>query len=256
MDEELDEGRDGGKDGGKLARRGHANIYSADAEREKRRWKFVARLGLSLVAADAFIRWCHLNPGQPYDESPWTRENVLSLSRAFLGCAAETFAFHLGITFSCYFAVKVLNAVDELRQRKPSDVRREFRCSLVPLTLFYSSLTKLFLLFLLTIWQPSAAGPVEHYEIGLPEVLRSSDAARRVFHALDDDNVDREWVVRNVLGGMSAGFGLRVILDANPFATTSAILVGWAAKTAVARTVSGWMGDERAGEAWLAYSIP
>lgn len=25
----------------------------------------------------------------------------------------------------------------------------------------------------------------------------------------DDDKLDREWVVRNVLGGMSAGFGLR-----------------------------------------------
>lgn len=26
---------------------------------------------------------------------------------------------------------------------------------------------------------------------------------------LDDDKLDREWVVRNVLGGMAAGFGLR-----------------------------------------------
>lgn len=26
---------------------------------------------------------------------------------------------------------------------------------------------------------------------------------------LDDDKLDREWIVRNVLGGMAAGFGLR-----------------------------------------------
>lgn len=26
---------------------------------------------------------------------------------------------------------------------------------------------------------------------------------------LDDEKLDREWIVRNVLGGMSAGFGLR-----------------------------------------------
>lgn len=26
---------------------------------------------------------------------------------------------------------------------------------------------------------------------------------------LDEDKLDREWVVRNVLGGMAAGFGLR-----------------------------------------------
>lgn len=26
---------------------------------------------------------------------------------------------------------------------------------------------------------------------------------------LDDEKLDREWIVRNVLGGMAAGFGLR-----------------------------------------------
>lgn len=26
---------------------------------------------------------------------------------------------------------------------------------------------------------------------------------------LDEDRLDREWIVRNVLGGMAAGFGLR-----------------------------------------------
>ncbi|KAL1680267.1 Arv1-like family-domain-containing protein [Schizophyllum commune] len=225
-----------------------------DAEREKKRWKFVARLGLPLIAADAFIRWCHLNPGQPYDESPWTQNNIRSLLRAFLGCAAETVAFHLGVTLSCYVAVRILKAYDAFRQRAPSDVRQEFRCSLVPLTLFYSSLTKLFLLFMLTIWKPSPAGPASDYAIGLPEVLHSNDGARQIFHLLDDDRIDREWVVRNVLGGMSAGFGLRVILDANPFVTTVVILIGWAVKTAMARYVSAWMGE--ASEAWLAYSIP
>ncbi|KAL1730000.1 Arv1-domain-containing protein [Schizophyllum commune] len=226
-----------------------------DVEREKvRRWKFVTRLGLPLVAADAFIRWCHLNPGQPYDESPWAQENIRSLTRAFLGCAAETVAFHLGVALSCYIAVRALKAYDAFCQRVPSDVRQEFRCSLVPLTLFYSSLTKLFLLFMLTIWKPSPAGPASDYAIGLPDVLRSNDGARQIFHLLDDDRIDREWVVRNVLGGMSAGFGLRVILDANPFVTTVVILIGWAVKTAMAQYVSAWMGE--ASEAWLAYSIP
>jgi lipid intermediate transporter len=96
---------------------------------------------------------------------------------------------------------------------------------------------------------------------------------------MDDDKLDREWIVRNVLGGMSAGFGLRgafastfpymatwlfkisslvvVILDWHPAFTTIIILAGWVAKTLVASLVSGWVGgDEQAGEAWLAYSIP
>lgn len=91
---------------------------------------------------------------------------------------------------------------------------------------------------------------------------------------LDEDKLDREWVVRNILGGMAAGFGLRgeylsmstsmgrliniaVILDCHPIFTTLIILVGWAVKTAVARLVSEWVGgDEKTWEAWLAYSIP
>jgi hypothetical protein len=73
---------------------------------------------------------------------------------------------------------------------------------------------------------------------------------------------------------MSAGFGLRgmqenhpascfwqdldtVILDIHPFFTTLIILSGWFAKNAMATFVSGWVGgNARAGEAWLAYSIP
>jgi hypothetical protein len=30
-----------------------------------------------------------------------------------------------------------------------------------------------------------------------------------IFEILDDDKLDREWIIRNILGGMSAGFGLR-----------------------------------------------
>ncbi|SJK99528.1 uncharacterized protein ARMOST_02833 [Armillaria ostoyae] len=74
---------------------------------------------------------------------------------------------------------------------------------------------------------------------------------------LDNNQVDREWIVRNVLGGMSAGFGLRVILDCHPVFTMLVILCGWVAKTAMAATVSKWVGgDDTSGEAWLAYSIP
>ncbi|KAL1694364.1 Arv1-like family-domain-containing protein [Schizophyllum commune] len=238
---------------------GKATNTMQDADTDaQRRWTFVARLGLPLIAADAcepVFTWnSDEDPGQPYDESPWTEGNIRSLSRAFLGCAAETIAFHLGVTLSCYITVRALKAYDAFRERKPSDVRQEFRCSLVPLTLFYSSLTKLFLLFMLTIWKPSPAGPASDYAIGLPETLRSNEGVRQIFHLLDDDRIDREWVVRNVLGGMSAGFGLRVILDANPFVTTVVILIGWVVKTGTARYVSAYMGE--AGEAWLAYSIP
>ncbi|KAJ6553574.1 Arv1-like family-domain-containing protein [Mycena vulgaris] len=207
-------------------------------DREKMRWQTIIRFGTPLICVDAFIRWSHLNPGQPSDVSPWIMSDVF---RTLVGVSVETVAFHVGVICACYI---VLGIVDRFSPSTVSDVRREFRFSLIPLTLFYSSLTKLFLLFLLTIWRPSTDS------VPLP----SSAYALQLFN---DDNIDREWVVRNVLGGMSAGFGLRVVLDFHPLFTTIIIVGGWVAKTAVSHLVSHWVGgDEQMGEAWLAYSIP
>lgn len=94
-----------------------------------------------------------------------------------------------------------------------------------------------------------------------------------VLNFMTENNLDREWIVRNVMGGMSAGFGLRgqiapirfqqtlicaeVILDINPLFTTVIILFGWMTKTFVSRLISGWIGSNVAtAEAWLASSIP
>jgi lipid intermediate transporter len=92
----------------------------------------------------------------------------------------------------------------------------------IPLTLLYSSLPKLFLLFLLSIWRPSSvrlpsspiSNPVETSTLfhGLLYYPSFSFPARYldfVMQTFDNDRIDREWVVRNLLGGMAAGFGLR-----------------------------------------------
>ncbi|KAK7032749.1 Arv1-like family-domain-containing protein [Favolaschia claudopus] len=212
-------------------------------DREKMRWMTVLRFGGPLICLDTFIRWSHLNPHQPSHTSPWTKETGISVFRTFVGVSVETIAFHVGVLVSCYL---VLGVADRLSSRvSMTDIRREFRFSLIPLTLFYSSLTKLFLLFLLTIWRPS------------PELSPPRTTSSYWLQLFDDDKVDREWVVRNVLGGMSAGFGLRVILDSHPIFTTLIIIAGWVGKTVVSHLVSRWVGgDERMGEAWLAYSIP
>lgn len=86
--------------------------------------------------------------------------------------------------------------------------------SMISLSLFYSSLTKLFLLLLLTIWLPASSLPSPRIENALPSWLNhlrtcNSNFVADILELLDDDNLDREWIVRNVLGGMSAGFGLR-----------------------------------------------
>ncbi|KAJ6577556.1 Arv1-like family-domain-containing protein [Mycena capillaripes] len=206
-----------------------------EAEKEKMRWLTIVRFGGPLICVDACASIKHpIYPSQPSDVSPWTRETMNALFRTFVGVSVETIAFHVGVICACYV---VLGIADWFGSRRVmSDIRREFRFSLIPLTLFYSSLTKLFLLFLLTIWRPSAAAAP----------ARSTPSAFQLF---DSENVDREWVVRNVLG--------EFVLDSHPLFTTIIIIAGWGAKTVVSHLVSRWVGgDEQMGEAWLAYSIP
>ncbi|KAF5379757.1 hypothetical protein D9615_005740 [Tricholomella constricta] len=245
--------------------------------RERERWLHILRLGSALVVLDAFIRWSHLNPNQPANLSPWTKETMNSVLRVFLGCCAgkladfslqhsvfsstviDTLAFHTGIMTACYIMLQLISWVQAWRYKgsapPTSDIKREFRFSLIPLTLFYSSLTKLFLLFLLTIWRPTSTpqAAAEPREAWLGAFL-FNNAFINAFKVLDEDQIDREWVIRNILGGMSAGFGLRVVLDTHPIVTSIIILAGWRIKTGVASVVSGWVGgDEITGEAWRAY---
>lgn len=93
---------------------------------------------------------------------------------------------------------------------------------------------------------------------------------------LDDDKLDRNWIIRNILGGMSAGFGLRgpcifstvsrehdklklvtVVLDCHSMIISIIILMSWALQTFTAKLMSEWVGgDKPAGDVWLTYSIP
>ncbi|KAL0950170.1 hypothetical protein HGRIS_010163 [Hohenbuehelia grisea] len=247
------------------------SVKSKSRRREQRRWWLVLRLGGALIFLDAFIRWTHLTSERPAgkpssDMTPWTREMSEAFLRIFLGCLAETTAFHAGISGACYVTLVTLEFVNSLWRGKQSSsrsgVREEFRYSLIPLSLLYSSLTKLFLLFLLSIWRPGPAAsrpisPPRNFTL-LPFDLGESLFMKDVFELLDDDQLDRAWIVRNVLGGMSAGFGLRVILDCHPIFTSIIVLAGWATKTAVAQAVSLWVGFGRDNQqpAWLPYSIP
>ncbi|KAJ8072063.1 sterol homeostasis protein [Marasmius tenuissimus] len=198
------------------------------------------------------------------------------LAKTFVGCLAETIAFHGGVILSCFLLQRALDAfkahlptkrreraggVTSPKEEEVPAIRKEFRFSLIPLALFYSSLTKLFLLFLLTIWRPSNSPstpttPANDNSTASWATSNSVQQALSVLDFLEDDKLDREWIVRNVLGGMSAGFGLRVILDSHPLFVTMTILVGWATKTAIAGFIGNWIGGNRIAEIWMAYSIP
>ncbi|KIM39563.1 hypothetical protein M413DRAFT_74670 [Hebeloma cylindrosporum] len=253
------------------------------SEKELDRWLLVFQLGCALILVDACNYLSALPTSKPQNDvelstdpdrvakvTRWTHQSANAFLRVFLGTAAETVAFHGGITLACYIVMKATDFVQTIF-RPPStksNIRQEFRLSLIPLSLFYSSITKLFLLFLLTIWLPTSNSHSTTPPMGgrtpLPEWTKlfsnnnqSHLLLTTALEMLDDDKLDREWIVRNVLGGMSAGFGLRVILDIYPLFTTFIILFGWFAKTFVAALLSSWVGgDESTGEAWLAYSIP
>jgi len=83
---------------------------------------------------------------------------------------------------------------------------------MIPLSLFYSSIPKLFLLSLLTIWAPSSSSKLSSNArppLAWLACLPDDSPITFILTFLDDDILDREWLVRNLLGGMSAGFGLR-----------------------------------------------
>ncbi|KAG1736536.1 Arv1-like family-domain-containing protein [Suillus lakei] len=221
-------------------------------QREKDRWWLILKLACGLITVDAY-------PEISADVSRWTVETNIVFLRILVGCLIETFAFHGGVMFASYF---VLALLDFFRSRRRtsyaeiSGVRQQFKFSLIPLTIFYSSLTKLFLLFLLTIWRPSASKPGGSPYYWDPSYY-SSSLVTRALEIWDEDKLDREWVVRNILGGMATGFGLRVVLDCHPVFTTVVILVGWLAKTVVAGLLKNWVGgDEHSGDKWMAFSIP
>ncbi|KAF8839537.1 Arv1-domain-containing protein [Paxillus ammoniavirescens] len=229
-----------------------------DSTREMARWLHILKLGSGLLLVDAFIRCAQLNPQTSADISQWSAETNDIFFRILVACLIETLAFHGGVTLASYIVLKFSDWVRTwgiFRTSQVSGVRQQFRMSLIPLTILYSSFTKYFLLFLLTIWRPSATLPGgAPYRFDLPY---ENPLIVRALEIWDEDKLDREWVVRNVLGGMAAGFGLRVVLDCHPLFTTIVILVGWVGKTAIAGLLKDWIGaDARSGEVWLAYSIP
>ncbi|KXN82975.1 Protein arv1 [Leucoagaricus sp. SymC.cos] len=252
------------------------------------RWIWTIKLGTALVALDAcmfwykllifLIRWTHLRP-RDMSQDTYAEESLLIFLRVLSGCLAETLAFHTGILLSCFMILRLRAFFKILfsrfrrqpltsSEREPNPTQ-EINLSLIPLTLFYSSLTKLFLLFLLTIWTPTSPStgpsPQQHSQLDsdwLNALLIDPPTAfltilSDLSKVFDDDKLDREWVIRNVLGGMSAGFGLRVILDIHPSLSTLIILSGWASKTAMAQVVGEWVGGgTQMSQAWLAHSIP
>ncbi|KAI9512087.1 hypothetical protein F5148DRAFT_126833 [Russula earlei] len=235
-------------------------VEAQDRARERtRRWLLV-RVGAGVVLVDSFVRWSRLQSG--LSSSLMTtgndREAAVAFLRIMLGCFVETASFHGGITLA---SILVLTGHDRVARRKHansplSTIRQQLRYSHISLCLFYSSLTKFLLLVVLSIWEPQVHRrdvPNNHQR----EYAYKMSLESPFWHFLDDDILDRTWLVRNMLGGMSTGFGLRVVLDCHPFFTSLVILSGCLIKTVVVGLVREFVGPGNdVDETWLAYSIP
>lgn len=115
---------------------------------------------------------------------------------------------------------------------------------LVPLTLLHTTLLPLVLQLFLTVWYtPPAWGtqpaPSASLVSLLPVVAHVHPEVRAFLSALDElwTGGDRVWAGTRLLGGMSAGFGLRVLLPTRPWETTAIVLAGWGAAAVAGKAV-------------------
>ncbi|OCF61972.1 hypothetical protein L486_01638 [Kwoniella mangroviensis CBS 10435] len=142
------------------------------------------------------------------------------------------------------------NAKKNMDDKKKDGRRQNFLPSLIPLTILYTSLVPLLLQLLLSIWYTSPPSIHEHLPVpatftytsflsSLPfeipsEVLELENALNHAWA-----RSDRIWVGTRLLAGMSAGFGLRILLPTKPWETTMIVLAGWLGAAFVSQVISG-----------------
>lgn len=131
-------------------------------------------------------------------------------------------------------------------------IPNHLRPILISLTLLYTSLLPLLLQLGLGIWytppQPySSTQPIPHISLEhhlplsvishiSPKVLITFNDAFADFHHTYRCT-DKIWAGTRLLGGMSSGFGLRVLLPTKPWETVGIVLLGWAASGLVGRSL-------------------
>ncbi|WVN89930.1 uncharacterized protein L203_105160 [Cryptococcus depauperatus CBS 7841] len=211
-------------------------------------WKDFWVLALTTVVAEAAARLLPAADGSKLSQG---RETTMGdVVTVMLRVCTEVVVQHL-TTLGLVLVVlrmkgwKVMSR-DTRSEKVIRDGRREhFLPILVPLTLLYTSLFPLlFQLFLYpwctpvpTIHEPIL--PVSSFSIvsSLPIPISAPSVVLEVEKALQEawSKGDRIWTGIKLLGDMSAGFGLRVLLPTRPWETAAIILTG----TTVTRALEG-----------------
>lgn len=114
---------------------------------------------------------------------------------------------------------------------------------MISLTLFYTTLLPLALQLVVSIWHSHDPTKIATHHYSIPSFIKNllpQDLVVSIEHATAEmaniwERTDRIWAGTKLLGGMSAGFGLRVILPTRPWETTAIVLAGWGAASLVGR---------------------
>lgn len=204
----------------------------------------LAVLGVATLAADVGVRVLPL-----LQSSLGFNATLKAVVFTVIAAALELLAQHAA-TLALAIAILYARGWYPSTQSSPRDGRqRSFVPELVPLVLLYTTLFPLLLQLALSIWY---APPASIHEALLPTGSSVSVLPERVVAALPpaladsikaaEDGVmaawsgaNRVWAGTRLLGGMSAGFGLRVLLPTRPLETTSIVIFGWVAALLVAQ---------------------
>ncbi|WOO82210.1 Protein arv1 [Vanrija pseudolonga] len=201
----------------------------------------LAALGVATLAADVGVRVLPLlqSPGSFNATLKAVILTVVAAALELLAQHAATLALALAILYARgWYPARKGGSLSSRDGRQ-----RSFVPELVPLVLLYTTLFPLLLQLALSIWY---APPASIHETLLPTAASASVLPERVVAALPaaladsikaaEDGVvaawsgaNRVWAGTRLLGGMSAGFGLRVLLPTRPWETTSIVIFGWVA---------------------------
>jgi hypothetical protein len=118
---------------------------------------------------------------------------------------------------------------------------------MISLTLLYTTLLPLALQLVLSIWYTHTGRSEFITDFHMPTSLDGilpENIIRSIEIIIQDgvsiwDKTDRIWAGTKLLGGMSAAFGLRVILPTKPWETSGIILAGGGVASLVGRIIEG-----------------
>jgi hypothetical protein len=119
---------------------------------------------------------------------------------------------------------------------------------MISLTLLYTTLLPLALQLVLSIWYTHDISDKSAYNHTTPTFIHNLLPGYLAISIEDTitetlrmwGRTDRIWAGTKLLGGMSAGFGLRVILPTRPWETTAIVLAGWGAASIVGRIMESY----------------